>query len=471
LKIDVRGANLVNQKILFVDDEPAVLDSYRRMLRSEFDIATATSGEEGLALLRIHGPFAIVISDMQMAGMDGTQFLTRVRQIAPSTIRLLLSGRIDLHGAVKAVNDGSIFRLLLKPCEKSVLTEAITTALACYHEGKEERVRIELPVRVYRDAPGLKLQLAHTVDISNSGARLAGLEEPLETGEVLRVECANRQAPFRVVWTGAQGTATQGVAGLECLAADADIWKLDLCQLDDQPLMRARAVQSGLLPQEKPSLETLDYAGCCVQARMIGGDYYDFLDMGPGTVGFVVADIAGKGIAAALLMASLQGSLRSDYRTQVEDIPLLLDLVNRYFYNHTAKNRYATFFFGRYSDATRTLHYVNCGHNPPLLLRKGGAVERLIATATVLGLFSSLECSVADVHLEIGDILSIYTDGITETTGYSGEEFGETRLLESLRKSQDLEAACILRNVENAVRQFRLGEQEDDLTLVIARAR
>lgn len=190
----------MNQKILFVDDEPAVLDSYRRMLRSEFDIATATSGEEGLALLRIHGPFAIVISDMQMSGMDGAQFLKRVRQIAPGTIRLLLSGRIDLHGAAKAVNDGSIFRLLLKPCEKSVLTEAITTALACYQERREERVRIELPVCLHRDAPGLKLQLAHTVDISNSGARLAGLEEPLETGEVLRVECANRQAPSE--WSG-----------------------------------------------------------------------------------------------------------------------------------------------------------------------------------------------------------------------------------------------------------------------------
>lgn len=462
----------MTKKILFVDDEPAALKCYRKMLQSQFDVVTAASGEDGLGLLRKHGPFAIVVSDMQMAGMDGVQFLKHARQIAPNTIRFVLTGHADLNGAAKAVNEGCIFRFLMKPCEKSVLTEAITAALAHYAERKEERVRIELPVRLCRLATGLKPQLAHTVDISNSGLRLANLEQPLEPGEVLHVECGNRKAPFRVVWTAAQGTASEGQAGLECLAPDADIWKLDLSQLKDaEPLMRARAVQSRLLPQENPPLETLDYAGNCVQARSVGGDYYDFLDMGQGEVGFVLADVAGKGIAAALLMANLQGCLHSENGTGSKDLPQLLASVNRHFYNHTPRDRYATFFLGRYSDATRTLHYVNCGHNPPLLLRKGGAVERLNATATVLGLFWDWECSVAEAQLESGDVLSIYTDGITETAGHGGEEFGETRFLETLRKHQNLEAACILRNMETAAEQFRLGEQEDDLTLVIARAR
>jgi serine phosphatase RsbU (regulator of sigma subunit) len=318
--------------------------------------------------------------------------------------------------------------------------------------------------------------LAHTVDISNSGARIAGLEEPLEPAEIVKVECGNREAPFRVMWIGAPGTANAGQVGLECLAADADLWKLNLSQLeDDKPLLRARAVQRGLLPQEKPPLETLDYAGNCVQARVIGGDYYDFLDMGPGEVGFVLADVAGKGIAAALLMASLEGSLHSQYNSQhstgSKDISQLLASVNSHFYKHTAEDRYATLFFGRYNDATRTLHYVNCGHNPPILLRKGGAVERLSATATVLGLFSDWECSVAEARLETGDVLSLYTDGITETTGHRGEEFGEARVLDTLRRSQNLQAADILQNVETAAQAFRLGEQEDDLTLVIARSR
>src|SRR6202008_1394459 len=105
-------------------------------------------------------------------------------------------------------------------------------------------------------------------------------------------------------------------------------------------------------------------------------DYYDFLDMGRGEVGFVLADVAGKGIAAALLMASLEGSLYAQYNNQhnagSRQIPQLLASVNRHFYAHTSRDRYATLFFGQYSDATRTLHYVNCGHNSPVLLRKGG---------------------------------------------------------------------------------------------------
>ena len=462
----------MNQKILFVANDLAALNCYGQMLPAEFDIATAATAEEGLASLRNHGPFAVVISDMRMAGMDGVQFLKRVRHVAPNTIRLLLADYLDLNGAVSAVNEGCIFRLLAKPCEKSVLAEAITTSLANYHERGEERVRIELPVRLSRAAGRTKFQLAHTVDISRSGARLAGVEEPLELGEILKVECGEREAPFRVVWAGAPGTATEGQVGLECLAADADLWKLDLCQLEDgKPLMRARTVQRGLLPQEKPPLQTLDYDGNCVQAKMIGGDYFDFLDIGPGEVGFVLADVAGKGIAAALLMATLQGSLHSHPCTGSKDIPQLLTSVNRHFYRHSAKDRYATFFFGHYSDATGTLHYVNCGHNPPVLLRSGGAVEQLTATATVLGLFPEWQCSVAEVRLETGDVLGIYTDGITETTGHSGEEFGEARLLDTLRKNRHLEASSILRNVEKAVEQFRSGEQEDDLTLVIARPR
>ena len=459
----------MNRKILFVDDEPAALGLYRQMLQGEFDIATAVGGGDGIAKLRNLGPFAIVISDMQMPGMDGAQFLRRVRQLAPNTIRLLLTGRLDLNGAVSAVNEGGVFRLLLKPCDQSALMEAITTALACYHQRKEERLRIELPVHLRRS--GSSRMSAHTVDISNSGARLAGLEAPLEHGEVLQLECGDRKSRFRVVWMGTHGTATENQAGLECMEPDADLWKIDLRQVQDgEALMRASIVQCGLLPQEKPLLRSIDYGGRCVQARMVGGDYYDFLDLGPGEIGFVLADVSGKGVPAALLMASLQGCLRSQFGAGSRDLPQLLVSLNLHLFKHSANQRYVTLFFGHYSDATRTLHYVNCGHNPPVLLHKGDTFERLTATATVLGLFSDWECSVSTVHMEIGDVLCMYTDGITETTGHVGEEFGEGRLLEVLRKNRNLEATHILRKVMDTLEQFRSGEQADDLTLVIARA-
>ena len=462
----------MNRKILIVDDEPVALRLYSRMLRNAYDVVTAVSGAEGLAFLRKQGPFPVVVSDMRMTRMNGVQFLKGVRELSPNTVRLLLTGNIDFQGAVDAVNEGYVFRLLLKPCGRDALLEAINAAFDCYDKRREERVQIELPLRVHRSARGLEQQSGHTADISTSGARIAGLKDMLEQDEVVEVECSGRKASYRVVWIGTHGTSSEGQAGLECLEAGADIWKLNISQMEDgEALERARVVQHRLLPQEKPLLTTLDYAGHCIEARTIGGDYYDFLDMGPGEVGFALADVSGKGIPAALLMASLQGSLHSLCGASQKSLPELLASLNLHFYKHTSRSRYATFFFGHYSDATRTLCYVNCGHNPPLLLRDGGEVERLEATATVLGLFSDWQCSTASVQLEKGDVLGIYTDGISETRGSAGQEFGEERILESLRSNRDLEAADIVRKIENAVEQFKVGEQKDDLTLVIARAR
>jgi len=173
-----------------------------------------------------------------------------------------------------------------------------------------------------------------------------------------------------------------------------------------------------------------------------------------------------------LLMANLQGSIHNHAGIDCRDLPVLLAAVNDHLFRHTEADRYATLFFGCYDDEARSLSYVNCGHSAPLLLRRGGEVERLAATATVLGLFGQWECSVVEARVEPGDVLSIFTDGITETTGANGEEFGEDRLLRVLRQAMELEAVAILSQVEQAVEQFRsTGYLQDDLTLVVARAR
>ena len=238
-----------------------------------------------------------------------------------------------------------------------------------------------------------------------------------------------------------------------------------------QEMEIARQVQSKLLPQRMPPLRTLDYAGKCIQARAVGGDYYDFLDLGPGRMGFVLADIAGKGISAALLMANLQANLRSQYAIALENLPQLLQSVNHLFYESTELDSYATLFFATYDDSTRCLCYINCGHNPPVLLRQNGKVERLAGTATVLGLFDSWECSVCRIQLESGDLLVIYTDGITEAVDSRNDEFGESRLLDTLRANRGREPQAVLRTLVHAVQQFSGGEQSDDLTLVVARVR
>jgi sigma-B regulation protein RsbU (phosphoserine phosphatase) len=231
----------------------------------------------------------------------------------------------------------------------------------------------------------------------------------------------------------------------------------------------ALQVQAKLFPQRRPPLRTLDYVGGCVQAREIGGDYYDFLDMGPGRVGLVLADISGKGISAALLMANLQANLRSQYALALHDLPRFLASVNRLFHESTSPQHYATMFFGDYDDSTRRLRYANCGHNPPVLLRAGGHLELLEATATVLGLFENWKTSVREAEVRPGDTLLIFSDGAPDARSDNDEVFGDERVVETLRKCAHLSAGEILESFIREIQIFSGREREDDLTLVVAR--
>ena len=200
----------------------------------------------------------------------------------------------------------------------------------------------------------------------------------------------------------------------------------------------AKQVQARLFPQRRPSLNTLEYEGTCMQARQVGGDYYDFLDLGLGHLAFVIGDISGKGIAAALLMANLQANLRSHYAMALEDLPGFLKSVNRLLYENTPEAGYATLFFGEYQDRTGLLRFVNCGHLPPLLLRREGPLERLDSGSTILGMFDDWDCASAETELAPGDTLLLFTDGITEATNQDGREFGEEGLIEVIRAERHL---------------------------------
>ncbi|HXX14723.1 MAG TPA: PP2C family protein-serine/threonine phosphatase, partial [Candidatus Eremiobacteraceae bacterium] len=247
-----------------------------------------------------------------------------------------------------------------------------------------------------------------------------------------------------------------------------------------QEMEFARQVQARLFPQKLPAMKTLEYTGACVQARQVGGDYYDFLELRTDRLALVLADIAGKGVSGALLMANLQANLRSQYALAVDELPRLLTSVNRLFYENTNDASYATLFFADYNDSSRKLRYVNCGHLPPLLLRAGRSskevsetpqVERLGSTCTVMGLFEAWQCQIGEVELAPGDTLVLYTDGVTEATNADGEEFGESHLLDTLRSHAALPVGPLLNAVVTAVQQFSCGkDQQDDITLVIARS-
>jgi sigma-B regulation protein RsbU (phosphoserine phosphatase) len=265
--------------------------------------------------------------------------------------------------------------------------------------------------------------------------------------------------------------ANQAGSALENIGlAQSMAERLEADRRAGQEMDIARQVQAKLLPQKTPMLRTLDYAGACIQARAVGGDYYDFLDLGEGRVGFVLADVAGKGISAALLMANLQAHLRSQSAIVNHDFSQTLERVNHMFFESTESNAYATLFIGVYEDETRSLRYVNCGHNPPVIVHDD-RVERLRATATVLGMFEEWTCEVAETSLGAGDVLAICTDGVLEAANVSGEEFGEDGLVTALRAGRDRKAQGLLESVIEAVKKFAPGEQADDITLVIARAK
>jgi len=238
-----------------------------------------------------------------------------------------------------------------------------------------------------------------------------------------------------------------------------------------QELEIAKQVQARLFPQKLPALKTLEYAGVCIQARQVGGDYYDFLTLGGERLGMVIGDIAGKGIAAALLMANLQANLRGQCAIALEDPRRFLRSVNQLFCDNTSDSAYATLFFAEYHDETRRLRYANCGHLSALLLRSDNSLECLDSTATVLGLFEQWDCTIGERQLLAGDTLALYTDGITETWNDRGEEFGEQRLIEALRGRRELSPQAMLESVVDEVRKFSPLEQQDDITLIVAKCR
>jgi phosphoserine phosphatase RsbU/P len=236
-----------------------------------------------------------------------------------------------------------------------------------------------------------------------------------------------------------------------------------------QELEIAKQVQARLFPQTFPALHTLEFAGLCLPARHVGGDYYDFLQLNGNRLGLVIGDISGKGIAAALLMANLQANVRSQCAITLDQPHRLLSAVNQLLCANTADAAFATLFFAEYDDSTGCLRYANCGHLPALVLRADDSLDRLSATATILGAFKDWDCQLAESRLSPGDMLVLYTDGVTESFSPTDEEFGEQRLIDALRRHRRLSAEALCSAIVDEVRQFSPHEQHDDITLIIAK--
>jgi phosphoserine phosphatase RsbU/P len=234
----------------------------------------------------------------------------------------------------------------------------------------------------------------------------------------------------------------------------------------------ARNVQQKLLPQTFQALTSIEFSALCLPAREVGGDYYDFFDLGEDRIAGLLADVSGKGVAAAMLMANLQACFRSQLDTGFVEATELLTTINRLFYASTPVEQYVTLVYFEYQNQSRRLRYVNCGHLAPALLRANGEVERLESTCTVLGLFPSFPCECREIELKERDVVAIFTDGVSEFEDQDGEEFGEDRFISLVQSARSLTPESALRHISERLTAARNGnDQFDDQTVVLLKAR
>ena len=233
----------------------------------------------------------------------------------------------------------------------------------------------------------------------------------------------------------------------------------------------AKDVQQAFFPPQSFSIPCLSCETFYQPARGIGGDYYDFLSLPEGRWGIAIGDVSGKGIGAALLMASLQASLRAQALHTHLELSTLIGDVNRLVYESSPTQYFASLFYAEYEPATRVLNYVNAGHNPPIVVRPGkesSALFPLSAEGMPVGIFAEARFDASRFQLMIGDILVAYTDGITEAANPAGEQWGLERLERLLRSSAGMTSGEIVTRVLEAVSDFAEGEpQRDDVTLVV----
>jgi phosphoserine phosphatase RsbU/P len=232
----------------------------------------------------------------------------------------------------------------------------------------------------------------------------------------------------------------------------------------------AQEVQARLFPQKAPEVRGVECFGVCRPARSVAGDYYDFLALDARHLGIAVGDVSGKGLPAALLMASLQGALRSFASTANGGPARLARDLNAQVHALTERNRFVTFFWAVLDGASGELSWVNAGHNAPFVLRASGTVERLASGGPPLGVLAEPEYREERTALAPGDLLLVFTDGVTEAEDASEVEYGEARLETVVREAAALPAKDVCGRVLEAVRAFEAGaDQYDDITVVAAK--
>jgi phosphoserine phosphatase RsbU/P len=245
-------------------------------------------------------------------------------------------------------------------------------------------------------------------------------------------------------------------------------------------LALAAQVQQRLLPACAPEGAGVELAGFCEPARGVGGDYYDFITLDQHQMGIAIADVAGKGMPAALLMSTVQATLRSLTARNGSTLPAIPELaqmvgkLNRLIFNSTSGEHYVTFFYANFDQGSKRLTYVNAGHNPPLLMQTNGSINfrELASGGLIAGVFENSSYDQEIVQMESNDLLFMYTDGLTEALNRNGEEFGESRVRKILASTVELSVKEIRDEIIRSVKEWSVNVPlHDDLTFVVMKVK
>jgi sigma-B regulation protein RsbU (phosphoserine phosphatase) len=244
-------------------------------------------------------------------------------------------------------------------------------------------------------------------------------------------------------------------------------------------LLLATEVQQRLLPGGAPEGASIDLAGFCEPARGVGGDYYDFIAVDKQQVGVAIADVAGKGMPAALTMSTVQATLRSlvahgESGLARDSMAKMVAKLNRLLFNSTGGHNYVTFFYANFDESTQRLTYVNAGHNPPLHLRSNGSLHfsELTLGGLIAGCFEHSKYDQETIQMESNDLLFMYTDGLTEARNREGEEFGEDRVKDTLVATSGLSVSQIRDQMVSRVKSWCANVPlHDDLTFVVMKVK
>jgi phosphoserine phosphatase RsbU/P len=472
-KLGLSSRNLIASPIFYKDDLLGVIEVANKKGDGDFsatdlEIMKALSEQIGLAIAN-----AELIQNLRRKNIE-TQSLYEVGK--------LLSGKLDLEELLQIIIE-QVFNLvkarlatiyLVDPRDGSI-REVVSMGVPPEYESK-------LTMKIGEGITGWVAKTGQSAVINNVTENHHYVPLLPETKSEIAVPLLSRGkvvGVFNVESDQLNAYSKEDLELLETFASQAAI-SIERALLYRQSLQQkafkdeldiARRIQQTFLPKSGPQFADYDIAGVNIPSEAVGGDYYDFINIVDNQCGIAIGDVSGKGIGAALIMATYRASLKAEIRNNFA-IRTILAKVNGLLYESIDRENYVTAVYGVLDIRNHVFTYSNAGHPPPFLFKANGEVIELSFGGYAIGMFANSVYEEASTYLGRGDILLLYTDGVTEAQNETGEEFGVSRIRDVVQQSQKLPAKSIIENIVNAVNQFRNTDRElDDLTMILIKAR